>query len=124
MGVELERIEALLAFFTKLLIREAKDYSYRRTEGISVKICSSRRLNVRWTFKGGNREAGGWQRKRKNLARLGVIPGLAYAWSRSRMGGWRIAQSPILGSTITVARLKLRGYISMMDYYHLRRLSS
>jgi len=32
------------------------------------------------------------ERKRKNLLRLGVNPGDAYAWSRSRMGGWAIAQ--------------------------------
>ena len=57
-------------------------------------------------------------RKRKNLIRLGVEQGLAYAWSRSRMGGWRIAQSPILGTTITVDRLKRRGYFSMVEYYH------
>ncbi len=31
-------------------------------------------------------------RKRKNLIRLGVKPDMAYAWSRSRMGGWAIAQ--------------------------------
>lgn len=57
------------------------------------------------------------ERKRKNLIRLGVQPDMAYAWSRSRMGGWRIAQSPILGTTITVKRLKARGYLSMVDYY-------
>ncbi len=32
------------------------------------------------------------ERKRKNLIRLGVEAGRAYAWSRSRMGGWAIAQ--------------------------------
>jgi hypothetical protein len=32
------------------------------------------------------------ERKRKNLIRLGVDPERAYAWSRSRMGGWAIAQ--------------------------------
>ena len=57
------------------------------------------------------------ERKRKNLIRLGVKQGQAYAWSRTRMGGWRVAQSPILGTTITVKRLKNRGYISLMEYY-------
>jgi group II intron reverse transcriptase/maturase len=57
------------------------------------------------------------ERKRKNLIRLGVQPDMAYAWSRSRMGGWRIAQSPILGTTVTVNRLKARGYLSMVGYY-------
>ena len=39
-------------------------------------------------------------RKRKNLIRLGVEQGMAYAWSRTRMGGWAVAQSPILRTTI------------------------
>lgn len=56
-------------------------------------------------------------RKRKNLIRLGVEQGMAYAWSRTRMGGWRVAQSPILGTTITIDRLKKRGYISLIEYY-------
>ncbi|UII32201.1 group II intron reverse transcriptase/maturase [Fulvivirga ulvae] len=46
------------------------------------------------------------ERKRKNLIRLGVKQGQAYAWSRTRMGGWGVAQSPILGTTITLSRLK------------------
>lgn len=57
------------------------------------------------------------ERKRKNLIRLGVEAGQAYAWSRSNMGGWAIAQSPILGTTITVNRLKQRGYIPMSTVY-------
>jgi len=57
------------------------------------------------------------ERKRKNLIRLGVKQGQAYAWSRTRMGGWRVAQSPILGTTITIKRLEMRGYISLMEYY-------
>ena len=31
-------------------------------------------------------------RKRKNLIRLGIKQGQAYAWSRTRMGGWSVAQ--------------------------------
>ncbi len=50
------------------------------------------------------------ERKRKNLIRLGVNPKNAYTWSRSRMGGWAIAKSPILGTTITTDRLVKRGY--------------
>ncbi len=57
-------------------------------------------------------------RKRKNLIRLGIEPQQAYAWSRSRMGGWAIAQSPILGTTITVDRLKKRGYVPLLDLYN------
>ena len=57
------------------------------------------------------------ERKRKNLIRLGIHNGQAYAWSRTRMGGWAVAQSPILGTTITVERLIKRGYESMFSYY-------
>jgi hypothetical protein len=57
------------------------------------------------------------ERKRKNLIRLGVDAEHAYAWSRSRMGGWAIAQSPILITTITVDRLKKRGYVSLLEIY-------
>jgi RNA-directed DNA polymerase len=57
------------------------------------------------------------ERKRKNLIRLGIEQGQAYAWSRSRMGGWAIAQSPILGTTITLDRLKKRAYVSLLDIF-------
>lgn len=57
------------------------------------------------------------ERKRKNLIRLGVKHDMAYAWSRTRMGGWAVAQSPILITTITIARLNKRGYVSLFDYY-------
>jgi hypothetical protein len=58
-------------------------------------------------------------RKRKNLIRLGIDQGMAYAWSRTRMGGWAVAQSPILRTTITIKRLKMRGYVSLVNYYKL-----
>ena len=57
------------------------------------------------------------ERKRKNLIRLGVNQGDAYAWSRTRMGGWAVAQSPILRTTITIERLQRRGYESFLNYY-------
>ena len=57
------------------------------------------------------------ERKRKNLIRLGIDQGQAYAWSRTNMGGWAVAQSPILRTTITLSRLRRKGYTSMLDYY-------
>ena len=57
------------------------------------------------------------ERKRKNLMRLGVKPNDAYRWSRSRLGGWAIAQSPILNTTITVDRLIKRGYEPLIAWY-------
>lgn len=57
------------------------------------------------------------ERKRKNLIRLGVDQRHAFQWSRTRKGGWRVAQSPILTTTITLKRLKQKGYESLLNYY-------
>lgn len=57
------------------------------------------------------------ERKRKNLIRLGIDQSLAYAYSRTRKGGWAVAQSPILGTTITISRLKKRAYIAMLELH-------
>lgn len=57
------------------------------------------------------------ERKRKNLIRLGIRYGQAYAWSRTRMGGWAVALSPILKNTVTKTRLRKRGFEPMLDYY-------
>src|SRR5690606_17374975 len=57
------------------------------------------------------------ERKRKNLIRLGVDEDHAYAWSRTRKGGWAVAQSPILITTITLSRLSRKGYESMLSYF-------
>ncbi|MDD3333415.1 MAG: group II intron reverse transcriptase/maturase [Proteiniphilum sp.] len=57
------------------------------------------------------------ERRRKNLIRLGVDLEHAYSHSRSRMGTWAVACSPILKTTITVERLQQRGYEPMFTYY-------
>lgn len=57
------------------------------------------------------------ERKRKNLIRLGTDQEHAYSWSRTRMGGWAVAQSPILVTTITLQRLRRRGYESLTEHY-------
>jgi RNA-directed DNA polymerase len=57
------------------------------------------------------------ERKRKNLIRLGVPKGQAYAWSRTRKGGWAVAQSPIMVTTVTLKRLAKKGYESLLSYY-------
>ena len=63
------------------------------------------------------------ERKRKNLIQLGIEEGQAYAWSRTRMGGWAVAQSPILKTTITLSRLKRKGYKPMIDYINKKQTS-
>ena len=57
------------------------------------------------------------ERRRKSLIRLGIKPKQARSWSRTRMGGWTTAQSPILVTTITIKRLMKRGYQSALDLY-------
>jgi len=57
------------------------------------------------------------ERKRKNLIRLGVNPNNAFAWSRTRKGGWAVVHSPILLTTITINRLRRRGYDDMLGFY-------
>jgi group II intron reverse transcriptase/maturase len=57
------------------------------------------------------------ERRRKNLLRLGIDQDHAYSWSRTRMGGWAVAQSPMLLTSITLVRLKQRGYESMLEHY-------
>jgi RNA-directed DNA polymerase len=56
-------------------------------------------------------------RRMRAFRQLGIEAGMAYAWSRSRMGGWAIAQSPIMRTTITEARLTQRGYQSFASNY-------
>jgi group II intron reverse transcriptase/maturase len=58
-----------------------------------------------------------YRRRRKNLIRLGVEPKNARAWSGTRKGGWAVAQSPIMVTTITLDRLKIRGYESLLERY-------
>ena len=61
-----------------------------------------------------------WKKPNKRMRsyiRLGIDPDHAYAWSRSRLGGWRIACSPIMRTTVTIERLERRGYIQFSIYY-------
>ena len=61
-----------------------------------------------------------WKKPNKRMRsyiRMGVPNGMAYAWSRSRMGGWAIAGSPIMRTTVTLSRLKRVGYMEFADYY-------
>ena len=59
----------------------------------------------------------------RSFIRLGVSRGQAYAWSRSRMGGWAIAQSPMMRTTVTLKRLIRRGYLSFSEQFQKSRRS-
>jgi hypothetical protein len=59
-----------------------------------------------------------WKRLRtriRNLKRLGVPTWLAITWGLNRKGGWHIVNTPILKTTITIERLKKRGYKPMSE---------
>ncbi len=63
-----------------------------------------------------------WKKPNKRMRsyiRLGISQGQAYAWSRSRMGGWATALSPIMKTTITVERLLKRGYLSFSAQFQM-----
>ena len=66
-----------------------------------------------------------WKKPNKRMRayiRMGIPKGMAYAWSRSRLGGWRQACSPMMSTTVTIPRLKRAGYMSFSEYY--QRFSS
>ncbi|MCT4593804.1 MAG: hypothetical protein N4A57_05990 [Anaeromicrobium sp.] len=55
--------------------------------------------------------------KYKNLQRLGLNKNKAWEFANTRKGYWRVANSPILGRTITNARLKNSGLMSLAETY-------
>lgn len=61
------------------------------------------------------------KRRYRAFRQLGLSHGKARKFCYSRLGGWRIACSPIMGTTVTEAKLKLRGYQSFSSYYHMVR---
>ena len=61
-----------------------------------------------------------WKRLRtriRNLKRLGIPLWLAIKWGLNRRGGWHIVNTPILRTTITEERLRVRGYLPMREIY-------
>ena len=67
-----------------------------------------------------------WKKPNKRMRsfiRLGIEKGRAYSWSRSRLGGWRIAKSPMMETTITLRRLENRGYLSFKTQFAKSRRS-
>lgn len=61
-----------------------------------------------------------WKKPKRRIRafrQLGVMESWVRRFAYSRMGGWAIACSPIMGTTVTIARLKQRGYIPFLAYY-------
>ncbi len=55
--------------------------------------------------------------KYKNLRKLGIDEGKAWEFANTRKGYWRTAHSPILSKTITNAKLKKSGLVSLTEIY-------
>jgi group II intron reverse transcriptase/maturase len=66
-----------------------------------------------------------WKRLRtrgRNLIRLGIEKHKAWEFANTRKGYWHTANSPILSTSITNARLRQAGYIFFSDYYQTVRV--
>jgi len=66
-----------------------------------------------------------WKRiktKVANLIKLGINKYKAYEWANTRRGYWHIANSFILSRTITNDRLRMAGYVFLLDYYESVRV--
>lgn len=66
-----------------------------------------------------------WKRiktKATNLLKLGVNKPKAREWANTRKGYWHIANSYILGTSITNERLKQAGFIFLSDHYRTVRV--
>jgi RNA-directed DNA polymerase len=57
------------------------------------------------------------KKREKSLIKLGVEPSKAAGYARTQMGGWAVAQSPIMKTTVTEKVLQRIGYQSFLDYY-------
>ena len=61
-----------------------------------------------------------WKRPKRRLRafrQLGVDKSWCRRFAYSQKGGWSIACSPIMGTTITEERLRKRGYIPFLEYF-------
>jgi len=61
-----------------------------------------------------------WKRVRtrfKALVKLGASRRNAYIWANTRKGGWHTAHSYVMKGTVTNARLRQKGYISLIEMY-------
>jgi len=54
-------------------------------------------------------------RRMRAYIQMGINQNIAYQWSRSRMGGWAVAQSPMMRTTVTLQRLVRIGYQSFSE---------
>ena len=60
--------------------------------------------------------------KQENLKRLGLDKGKAWEYANTRLGYWRIANSPILKTTLTDKYLESLGYMNIAKKYEVLHL--
>jgi len=59
----------------------------------------------------------------RKLKKLGLRYQLAIKFANTRKSYWRISKSPFLQQTLTNKRLRIRGYIPLLEYYQYVNLS-
>jgi retron-type reverse transcriptase len=92
-------------------VRYADDFSiYSKEERESKEVRNRIRYGIWYNWKKPKHRC-------KSLIRMGVKPDIARKWSHTHMGSWATARSPILTTTITMSRLRRRGYESMTTVY-------
>ena len=57
-----------------------------------------------------------------NLKKLGIPDEKAHEWGNTRLGYWRISNSPVLKCSITNERLARAGYFDILSKYESMRL--
>jgi RNA-directed DNA polymerase len=68
-----------------------------------------------------------WKRiktKRANLIKLGINKHKAYEWANTRKSYWHTAGSFILTRSITTERLRLAGYVFLLDHFNKVKVMS
>ena len=61
-----------------------------------------------------------WKRPKRRLRaflQLGISKSWARRFAYSRKGGWQLSCGPVMGTTVTEERLRLRGYVPFLEYY-------
>ncbi len=52
-----------------------------------------------------------------NLKKCGVLDWQAYEWGNTRLGYWRVSKSRLVSSAMSNAKLRMAGYVNLLDSY-------
>ena len=105
-----ERIDKILPLMRGFVNYYRKATGYEKYKALDAWIRNRLRYCIWHDWKQPKKRA-------KGLRKLGVKPRLSYQYANTRMGGWAVAQSPIMKTTVTEKVLQKKGYLSFTDYY-------